>query len=118
MESRQAGSQEWPLIFTNAPTFIEKCRLFPGALFIVGTDTLIRIADKKYYGGSEEKCDKALSEKEALGNRFLVFSRHSAGAFVTLADLEIPAILSQLCTSVDENEFREDVSSTELREES
>jgi nicotinamide mononucleotide (NMN) deamidase PncC len=117
MESRQAGSQEWPLIFTNAPTFIEKCRLFPGAIFIVGTDTLIRIADKKYYDGSEEKCSNALSEIKALGNRFLVFSRHTAGTFVTLADLEIPAILSQLCTSVDENEFREDVSSTELRDD-
>ena len=117
MGSRQAGSQEWPLIFTNAPTFIEKCRLFPGAIFIVGTDTLTRIADKKYYDGSEEKCGRALSEIIALGNRFLVFGRHSAGTFVTLADLEIPLILSQLCTSVDENEFREDISSTELRAE-
>jgi hypothetical protein len=117
MENRLAGSQEWPLIFTNAPTFIEKCRLFPGAIFIVGTDTLIRIADKKYYDGSEEKCGMALSEIKALGNRFLVFSRHSAGTFVTLAHLEIPAILSQLCTSVDENEFREDISSTEIRAE-
>jgi len=117
MESRRAGSLEWPLIFTNAPTFIEKCRLFPGALFIVGTDTLIRIADKKYYDGSEEKRSEALNEIKALGNRFLVFSRRSAGTFVTLADLEIPLILSQLCTSVSEKEFREDVSSTEMRAE-
>lgn len=117
MEMRQAGSKEWPLIFTNAPTFIEKCRLFPGTTFIVGSDTLIRIADKKYYDGNNDKCIDALNEINSLGNRFLVFGRQSSGRFVTLSDLDIPALLAQLCTSVDESEFREDVSSTEIRAE-
>jgi len=33
--------------FTNAPTFINKCELFPGHTFLVGFDTLLRMANPK-----------------------------------------------------------------------
>ena len=35
---------------TRVPTFVEKARLLPGAMFVVGTDTLRRITDPRYYG--------------------------------------------------------------------
>ncbi len=115
MKARQDSSRKWPLVFTNAPTFIEKCRLFPGARFIVGSDTLLRVADKKYYGGSEAEYRSALNEIEELGNRFMVFGRQSPEGFVTLSDLEIPTTLARLCTPVNEDEFREDISSSSIR---
>jgi len=34
--------------FTNAATFINKCALFPGHTFLVGFDTLLRMADPKF----------------------------------------------------------------------
>ena len=38
---------------TCAPLFIDKARLFPGCTFVVGSDTIKRILDKKYYGGTD-----------------------------------------------------------------
>ena len=61
---------------TRAPTFPEKARIFPGATFAVGVDTLVRIAEPRYYGGPEGLA-AALS---ILGQcRFLVFGRRTAG---------------------------------------
>ena len=37
------------VLLTMAPTFLEKSRLFPGCSFVVGADTLSRIAEEKYY---------------------------------------------------------------------
>jgi hypothetical protein len=33
---------------TSAPTFVEKADLFPGATFVVGADTMLRIAEPRY----------------------------------------------------------------------
>ncbi len=64
------------ILITNAPTFIvcsltlmpiywtivqEKARLFPGATFVVGYDTAVRIIQKKYYGDSIEKMKKGIT---------------------------------------------------------
>ena len=102
-----------PPWFTNAATFVVKARVFAPVVFIVGTDTLARIAQAKYYppGG----LDAAIAELGARGCRFLVFGRHAAGRFVTLEDLALPASLKALCDGVGEAEFRCDLSSTALR---
>lgn len=99
---------------TRAPTFVEKARLFPGASFLVGTDTIVRIAEPRYYGG-HEACEQALAELEQLGCRFLVFGRLLGGRFQTLADLQLPERLARLCEGVPSHEFRLDISSTEIR---
>lgn len=100
---------------TRAPTFVLKAELFPGATFVVGADTIIRIADPKYYGGSMEARDAALAALARRGCRFLVFGRRRDGNFATLSDLQLPAVLADLCEEVPEEEFRQDISSTELR---
>jgi hypothetical protein len=41
---------EQAVYLTRAATFVEKSRLFPGAAFIVGADTIRRIAAPRYYG--------------------------------------------------------------------
>lgn len=109
---RQQFSGE-PLWFTNAATFVEKARRFAPVWFVVGTDTLSRIADPKYYraGGLPE----AVAELARSGCRFLVFGRAREGRFVALEDLSLPPALSALCEGVDEADYRCDVSSTALR---
>ncbi len=99
--------------FTNAATFVEKARLFGPVVFVVGADTLARIAQAKYYpaGG----LDSAIAELAELGCRFLVFGRMQAGRFVTLDDLALPAPLKALCDGVSEADYRCDLSSTALR---
>ena len=76
-EEPSAVLNKWSLVFSNAPTFVEKCRLFPGATFIVGIDTLKRIVEMKYYDSSKDKRDRALQEIVNLGNRFIVLKAAS-----------------------------------------
>ncbi len=103
------------LWLTRLPTFEEKSRLFPGATFVVGSDTLSRIADPRYYHGDEGACGQALERMAARGCRFLVFGRQIAGRWVSLAELELPEVLRGICQEVPEERFREDVCSTDLR---
>lgn len=108
-------SGDYPLAFTNAPTFVEKSFLFPKSTFIVGTDTIQRIADSQYYA-SQEKLDLALGIMGQHQTRFLVFGRDSGSGFEELGDIDLPEQLKELCTAVPENEFRIDLSSTQLRQ--
>ena len=103
-----------PIVLTRAATFWEKARLFPGATFVVGADTIARIADVRYYGGAVDR-DAALAEIASQGCRFLVFGRVVAGRFFGLPELELPAQLAAMCVGVSEAEFRQDVSSSEIR---
>ena len=103
------------LALTRARTFREKADLFPGSIFVIGWDTLIRLIDPKYYGGSEGAMLTALAEIWALGCRFLVAGRALDGAFRTLAEAAIPAGFSPLFQALPESAFRADISSTELR---
>ena len=110
---RLAGFSDAEAVWlTRAPTFPEKARIFPGATFAVGVDTIVRIAEPRYYGGPEG-LTAALS---LLGRcRFLVFGRLAAAGFETLESAALPAPLAALCDGVPEADFRADVSSTELR---
>jgi nicotinamide mononucleotide (NMN) deamidase PncC len=100
---------------TRASTFVEKARLFPGATFVVGTDTARRIADPRYYGDDESACRAALGRIAARGCHFLVFGRSLGTGFISLHQLELPEPLWSICREVPGEQFREDVSSTELR---
>jgi len=100
---------------TRLPTFLEKARRFPQATFVVGIDTLLRIADPRYYGHDPHMRDRAVKEIAEQGCRFLVFGRCWHGRFLGLKDVEIPDELRRLCTEIPEADFREDVCSTQLR---
>jgi hypothetical protein len=104
------------IALTRAPTFREKSELFPNATFIVGVDTLMRIADPKYYGGDQSRRDAAITVIAARGCRFLAFGRVMNGRFTVLSELTLPPALAAICDEVPAAEFREDVSSTELRQ--
>ena len=101
---------------TRLSSFVEKAKRFPGATFIVGVDTLVRIADPRYYGG-EAGLHRALAALADRKARFLVFGRTLNAAFQGLAEVELPPALRQMCLAVSEAEFRADVSSTALRQQ-
>lgn len=102
------------VVVTNAPTFIAKARSLGGVTFVVGADTLARIAEPRYYGGTAER-EEALAELQTLGCRFLVYGRCRQGTFETAADLALPTTLATLCDTVPESQFRVDISSTAIR---
>lgn len=104
-----------PLLVTRAPLFVDKARLFPGSTFIVGSDTVSRLLDPRFYGNDARERERMLRELADLGVDFLVAGRERDGHFQTLADLPIPAAHAPLFRGLDEADFRVDVSSTELR---
>ena len=103
-----------PVWLTRMPTFVEKATRFPGATFAVGVDTIARIAEGRYYANAEGRA-AALEFLAEQGTRFMVFGRIMEGTFKTLSTLTLPLTLADLCIEISEDEFRADVSSTELR---
>jgi hypothetical protein len=102
---------------TRAATFEEKSARFPGATFCVGVDTLRRIADPRYHGGDRAAWQAAMERIAARGCRFLVFGREQEGRFVGLRELGLPPIVRGLCQEVPAAEFREDISSSAIRQQ-
>jgi nicotinamide mononucleotide (NMN) deamidase PncC len=100
---------------TRAATFEEKSRLFPGATFLVGADTIRRIADARYYGGNATARRSALERMADRGCGFLVFGRDMGVGFMRLGDLDLPDPLASICREVSPEVFRVDISSTTIR---
>jgi hypothetical protein len=115
---RRLAQLSWraPLWLTRCPTFVEKARLFPGTMFVVGADTATRIVDPRFYQDSPERLAAAMAELGSAGCRFLVAGRRSAaGQFLGLEDLNIPATFADLFRGIPASAFRLDISSTQLR---
>ena len=107
-----SSSDNW--LLTKVGKFTEKAMLFPNSTFILGTDTLARVVNEKFYLNK----DQMLAELEifnANNNNFLVFGREVDGSFVSLQDINIPVHINSRFTEVTEKDFRLDISSTELR---
>jgi len=105
-----------PVYLTRAPRFQQKAELFPGAVFVVGADTALRVISPRYYQDEPTDRNRALARIRAQGCRFLVAGRlNEARQFIHLTHLEVPAGYQDLFESLGETEFRADVSSTELR---
>ena len=106
-----------PVAITTTPLFAQKAELFPGSVFVVGSDTAVRVLDPRFYDGDEEKMCEALEAVRARGCRFLVAGRSVGGGFRTLADIAVPERFAGLFAAIPESDFREDISSTEIRHE-
>ena len=108
------------VLLTKAATFRKKAELFPGCTFLVGADTIARIGDPQYYQLYNRDglagMEAAIAEIAARGCRFLVFGREIEDRFFLLSDVTIPDSLRELCTEVPAEDFREDISSSELRQ--
>lgn len=102
-----------PVWVTRAPTFAEKAELFPGAAFVVGYDTAVRLVDVRYYANDPGSRDVALERLVAAGCRVVVGGRVDAGGVFRTWDVAGPA--PELFVALTETDFRADVSSTRLR---
>ncbi|MCL4869414.1 MAG: hypothetical protein KJ063_10620 [Anaerolineae bacterium] len=106
----------WPVIASNAPTFLAKARCFPGATFVVGYDTAERILQPRYYHDSPAEMSSALETIRQQGCRFLVAGRrNNEGRFQDASHLPVPLAFADLFTYIPADHFRVDISSTELR---
>ncbi|MCX7384340.1 MAG: hypothetical protein NT133_23630 [Alphaproteobacteria bacterium] len=105
-----------PVELTRAPTFIEKSRLFPRTVFVIGVDTAERLIAPRYYDNDEDRMHNALETMGSAGNSFLVAVRVDAAARLrTLGDIAVPHRFADLFSEIPEHRFRVDTSSTELR---
>lgn len=104
-----------PLVLSHTPLFADKARLFPESTFVVGADTAARLVDPRFYDDDPQKMCDALEQLRRAGCQVLVAGRldRASQRFVELADIEVPASVAGLFTSLD---FRHDISSTALRE--
>jgi hypothetical protein len=116
--ARRLAQFTWraPVWLTRAPTFEQKARLFPGAVFVVGVDTAVRLVAKEYYGDSEPRMLESLDLIRGAGCRLLVAGRVAAdGTFHSLEHVRVPERHRELFRAIPESQFRVDLSSTALR---
>ena len=116
------------VMVTNAPTFVEKSRLAPGTVFVTGVDTAERLFVDRYYKrdhstlGDPRRVSPtalALEELRRNGCRILVAGRVMGDrGFLTLDDMGVPEEFSDLLEAIPESAFREDISSTAVRDNS
>lgn len=99
------------VVLTCAPTFAEKAEHFPGAWFVLGYDTAIRLLNPNYH----PDIPAMLTRFQALETRFMVAGRLHNGEFQTLENIEIPAGFESLFIPIPRTDFRADISSTEIR---
>jgi len=100
---------------TRAPTFEAKADLFPGAAFVLGWDTAVRVIDPKYYGGEVGR-DAAMRKLMERGCRFVVGGRvDREHRFRVWDGGDLPEEFAGLFVALTEADFRADVSSTQLR---
>jgi nicotinamide mononucleotide (NMN) deamidase PncC len=100
---------------TRSATFEAKSEIFPGAVFVVGIDTLQRLIAVRYYDEDQRRRDESLERIRDRGCRFLVFGRALDSGFLTLSQIPLPEPLEGICQEVSPDIFREDISSTEAR---
>jgi hypothetical protein len=115
--AQQFSSQKAPLVISRAPMFVDKATMLPNHVFIVGHDTATRLVDPRYYGGYSNMM-KALVSISQRGCSFLVGGRRAeptSGPFLTLDNVDIPTGFESMFVQIPERLFREDVSSTMIR---
>ncbi|NJN68233.1 MAG: hypothetical protein HC884_16720 [Chloroflexaceae bacterium] len=110
-------AQNHTIILSRVPLFRDKATLFPGCVFIIGYDTAERLVSPYYYGG-RKRMHTALDTIRSAGCRFLVAGRLEDGTFRVLSELPIPPTCRDMFLELPEDQFRLDLSSTQLREAS
>jgi len=134
---RESGLTNIAVCITSEPLFVSKSTLFPGCIFLIGADTLARLTNPKYYVSnassttSNEDLTSSYSLVAALttikdkGCNFIVGGRKGHdNDFDTLSSVfsrsdniakHLPQSLLGIFKGLTEDEFRLDLSSTEIR---
>ena len=113
------GIQHFSKLTPDCPVYEN----IPQMGFVIGTDTMVRILNPKYYGDSEENMLEAVREMGRAGVHFVVGGRleqrlgGDSTKFVSGEDevKGLPKDVQQMFTLVTEEDFRVDISSSEIR---
>ncbi|ETK79825.1 hypothetical protein L915_14317, partial [Phytophthora nicotianae] len=122
-DDNASGLGAWPLLVTNATLFGQKAELLPGCAFVIGADTAVRIVDKKYYDMDEHKMVLALDRIARNDCSFVVagrFDNKVENRFISadeVLDEHVPPVFRHLFIPLPESAFRNDISSTEIRQQ-
>ena len=118
-------NSSYRLVLTKTPYFHEKARLFPHHGFIIGFDTLERLLDLKYYNNCKNHWKEAMLAIKNNGCFFIVGGRlnkdassensQRKGTWQDSSSIIIPYPLSDMIVHLSKEEFRIDISSTEIR---
>lgn len=106
-----------PVLLSRAPLFNQKAQLYPHSWFVIGVDTAVRLVNTRFYNDDPAQMQVAFKEIRRAGCQFLVAGRLQDDRFLTLADVSVPAGYQELFTALPEEQFRVDVSSTEIRDQ-
>jgi len=125
---------DWAILLTNAPLFSQKTVILDNFIksygqsptkmtFVLGADTMVRILNPKYYGNDRDNMIAALEDMMQKGVHFVVGGRLEQGTggipkFVNGQEVidELPDTMKDsMFTLLSEDDFRLDISSTELR---
>lgn len=110
-----------PYVIFRCPLYAQKAALFPGCSFAVGYDTAERILNPKYYPeGLEAGLQGLRACTVVVGGRIALDPVTKLPAeparFLTLGDLQVPSGLKDMFLPLSEPEFRDDISSSLLRQ--
>jgi hypothetical protein len=147
--------QQWGIVLTRAPLFEEKLKILRSKVlvadddddhsstkkinFVIGTDTLVRILNPKYYQDQLRiNMNKSLLELKSNGVGFIIGGRleqqqkqstssqskeaqssQSQPRFVSGRDelIDLPEDVASMFTVMKESEFRVDLSSSDIRKQ-
>jgi len=118
-----AGITNIAVCVTSRPFFEGKAALFPGCRFVMGADTLTRLLLPKYYGNSMENMLASVSHiTEGHGCSFIIGGRKDTAEESGFCDLDcvlskvqLPDCIRANLTGLSDEQFRVDISSTEIR---
>jgi hypothetical protein len=100
--------------------YVSVSLLFSYCFSLCRHDTAVRVVMPKYYGDSEAQMSADFAALTAAGCAFTVAGRLTKdGAFRGLKDIQIPDILRHVGVDfkgISEEQFRMDISSTQIRE--
>jgi len=138
LELKNSGIKNVGVSVTRKPLFVQKAELFKGCTFIIGSDTMLRLLNPKYYANSNEIDDKedknmqsllamvaALSSMYERGNKFIVGGRKdiTTNDFVCCDSIiqsevcrDLPTNIKDMFHGLNQTQFRVDLSSSQLRE--
>lgn len=104
---------------TRTRLFTEKADVMPGAWFVLGFDTAERLLEDRYYpddGNGPGSAVRVLGKLADRGVRFVVAGREGKdGQFREASELQVPQEIKRMFELIPSDEFRVDISSTELR---
>jgi nicotinic acid mononucleotide adenylyltransferase len=122
---------DWAVLLTASPLFTQKVTLVnkmvmqdyrhSRLVFVIGTDTLVRLLNPKYYDNNESTMLAAIRDMKQKGVHFIVGGRleqiQQSKVFISGKEQvqSMPEDIQNMFTLLSEEEFRMDISSTEIR---